>query len=95
MKDLVKINYLRDRKEALDEAEKIKSLMASGLYPEYFTMPLTLQFELTSKCNVKCKHCYNCSGEDNSKQDRMTPERWKDFARSLVNQGGGGVFFTA
>ena len=89
MKDLVKINYFSDKKQALEEAKSLKSLVDSGLYPEYFTMPLTLQFELTSKCNVKCKHCYNSSGENNARQDRMTPERWKDFSHSLVKQGGG------
>lgn len=88
MKDWVKINFLQDKKAAKDEAERINSLIQNRLYPERFTMPLTLQFELTSHCNVHCKHCYNVSGEDNSRQDAMTPERWKDFARYLVKHGG-------
>lgn len=92
LKDFVKINYLRDKKQAIDEAKSLQSLIDAELYPEYFTMPLTLQFELTLKCNVKCKHCYNSSGEASAQQDRMTPERWKDFSRSLVK---GGVSFTA
>ena len=84
----MKINFLKDRKTANDEAERINALIANHLYPERFTMPLTLQFELTSHCNVHCKHCYNVSGEDNSASDPMTPERWKDFARYIVNHGG-------
>ena len=51
-------------------------------------MPLTLQFELTARCNVHCKHCYNVSGENNSQPDAMTPQRWKDFASYLVSHGG-------
>ncbi len=88
MKDWVKINFVKDRKAANDESQHIHALIANGLYPERFTMPLTLQFELTSHCNVHCKHCYNVSGEDNSRKDPMTPERWKDFSRYIVNHGG-------
>ncbi len=88
MKDWVKINFVKDRKAANDEAEHINALIANHLYPEKFTMPLTLQFELTSHCNVHCKHCYNVSGGNNSKPDPMTPERWKDFARCIVSHGG-------
>ena len=88
MRDWAKINFVRDRKAANDEAENIRNLIANHLYPERFTMPLTLQFELTTHCNVHCKHCYNVSGEDNSGHDPMTPERWKDFARCIVNHGG-------
>lgn len=88
MKDWVKINFLKDKKAANDETNNLRALIANGLYPEKFTMPLTLQFELTSRCNVHCKHCYNVSGEDNSKTDAMTPERWKNFAHYLVNHGG-------
>ena len=88
MKDYARINFLQDRKAANDEAQRISSLIADKLYPESFAMPLTLQFELTSHCNVHCKHCYNVSGDNNSSPDPMTPENWKKFARYLVNHGG-------
>ncbi|MBQ8693851.1 MAG: radical SAM protein, partial [Synergistaceae bacterium] len=88
MKDLVKINFYRDLKAAKDETENLKNLIANNLYPEKFLMPLTLQFELTTHCNVHCRHCYNKSGEDNKFQDAMTPENWKNFARYLVERGG-------
>lgn len=88
MKDYARINFLQDRKTANDEAQRISSLIAGKLYPERFTMPLTLQFELTSHCNVHCKHCYNVSGDNNSSPGPMTPENWKKFARYLVNHGG-------
>ena len=63
MKDWAKINFLQDKKAADDEAKRIRALIADNLYPKQFTMPLTLQFELTRHCNVHCKHCYNVSGE--------------------------------
>ncbi len=88
MKDLVKINFYRDLKAAKDEAANLQNLIANNLYPEKFLMPLTLQFELTTHCNVHCRRCYNKSGEDNKFQDAMTPENWKKFARYLVERGG-------
>ena len=37
---------------------------------------------------MKCEHCYNNSGADNLIQDLMTPQRWIDFAKYLVDHGG-------
>ncbi|MBR1486401.1 MAG: radical SAM protein [Synergistaceae bacterium] len=88
MKDWAKINFLKDKKAANDESERLKQLVKMELYPEHFEMPMTLQFELTSHCNVHCKHCYNVSGENNLQSDPMTPENWKEFAKYLVNNGG-------
>lgn len=87
-KDWVKINFFRDRKNAMDEANQIKLLQENNLYPKHFDMPLTLQFELTTHCNVFCKHCYNNSGLHNEYKDLMTPEKWKEFAKYLVSKGG-------
>lgn len=47
-----------------------------------------LQFELTRRCNVFCKHCYNNSGADNIEPDAMTPTKWKEFAKYVVSKGG-------
>ena len=90
MKDWVKINFLKDRKTAQEEANHIKFLIQNHMYPQRFLMPLTLQFELTSRCNVHCKHCYNLSGSISS-NDAMTPQKWKDFARYIINEGGGHI----
>ena len=50
-----------------------EKLIAEGCYPKQFNFPLAIQFEVTSKCNLKCKHCYNRSG-GNRPADFTPPE---------------------
>lgn len=87
MVDYIKKYKAIDEKYIKDEKKKMDALIETGLYPSRFEMPLTLQFELTSKCNVFCKHCYNDSG-NNVCSDRMTPQRWLDFSKNIVSLGG-------
>ena len=68
MKDYIKINRAFDKKSILAEAERINALQKAGMYPVEYKYPLTLQFELTGKCNLACKHCYNRSGDDDRKK---------------------------
>lgn len=62
-------------------------LIAEGSYPAKFNFPVAMQFELTSRCNLRCKHCYNRSGE-NPTSDAMTGDDWVAFAKKLVKHGG-------
>lgn len=62
-------------------------LIQEGCYPNKFGFPITLQFEVTSKCNLACKHCYNRSGIKNN-NDLMTGEGWVNLSRKIVNNGG-------
>lgn len=62
-------------------------LTAEGSYPAKFRFPLAMQFEITSKCNLRCKHCYNRSGENKS-IDAVTGDDWIAFAKKLVAKGG-------
>lgn len=73
-------------KQIKDEQDRIQQLISNGEYPSIFKMPIVMQFELTARCNVYCKHCYNDSG--NNRADRMTPEKWIEFSRYLVEHGG-------
>lgn len=77
------------RKMNLQEEDIInQALKEKGFYSDSEIYPLSsLHFELTSRCNALCRHCYNCSGEKGD-IDRMIPERWVDFSKYIVKNGG-------
>ncbi|GHT93300.1 radical SAM/SPASM domain-containing protein [Alphaproteobacteria bacterium] len=55
--------------------------------PKECQNPVSLQFELTHKCNQGCLHCYNQSGmESNFKKD-LPIEKWKELAREAGELG--------
>lgn len=87
-KDYVKICHARDNKFMNQEKEQIELLQNNSLYPIKYNFPLTLQFELTTHCNVRCKHCYNNSGISNNTRDRMGIQEWKNFSKYVVSKGG-------
>ena len=87
-KDYLKIYDALDRKDLREEKKRTQAMQEAGVYPKSLNFPLTLQFELTTRCNVFCKHCYNDSGEKNNARDPMTPEKWIEFSRYLVEHGG-------
>ena len=68
------------------DAER-ERLIAEGSYPAKFNFPISMQLEVTSRCNLHCKHCYNRSGE-NRAPDAMTGDDWVAFAKKLVAKGG-------
>lgn len=77
------------RKMNLQEDDVInQALKNKGFYSDSDIYPLSsLHFELTSKCNAFCKHCYNNSGI-NDNIDEMTPEKWLEFSKYIVKNGG-------
>ena len=46
-------------------------------------LPTALHFELTGKCNLKCKQCYNDSGK---KETPMTAALWKEFSEKVAGK---------
>ena len=44
-------------------------------------LPPMLHLELTGKCNLKCKQCYNDSG---CRETIMTPARWMAFSKTAA-----------
>ncbi len=87
MKDFIKKYRTLDERNLQVVKQNLTTLQAAGAYPKKFNYPITLQFELTGQCNLKCKHCYNRSG-DADRDTLMTPEKWCELARQIVSDGG-------
>ena len=87
MKNYLKMNRNLDERYLRTIEKNLKYFQSIGCYPAKFDYPITLQFELTGQCNLKCKHCYNRSG-DSDRKTLMTPEKWIDLANQIVTDGG-------
>lgn len=86
MKNYRKIFRIQDKRAIEALYKNVEVMQVAGQYPEEFDMPITLQYELMSECNLYCKHCYNGSGEYHT--TRMTVERWKELSCHVVGHGG-------
>ena len=80
-------NIKTNDKSDLEKTGKIFEKNNMNFESQLFPLD-SLQLELTSHCNVICKHCYNNSGLNNRMRDAMTPEKWIDFAKYLSRMGG-------
>lgn len=49
-------------------------------------LPITLQLEITNKCNMHCGFCYNDSKEQRAFD--LTRDEWISFSNSVVDYGG-------
>ena len=87
MKNYVKKYRTLDERNLQIVKNNIATLQNVGAYPKKFNYPITLQFELTGQCNLKCKHCYNRSG-DADRKTLMTPDKWCEISRQIVSDGG-------
>jgi MoaA/NifB/PqqE/SkfB family radical SAM enzyme len=71
--------------EMLKMSDRIfKDVQGRKIYPKELGGPLGCQLELTHRCNLKCKQCYNQSGC--SKPD-ISIKKWLDVAKQLVDIG--------
>jgi len=87
-----KVRSLREKMMDLDrrnceyERRLNKKNVELGAYPQQLSMPIGVQFELTAKCNMFCKHCYN-----NSYLDRKSEMKTSDWLNVVddINENGG------
>lgn len=49
-------------------------------------LPITLQLEITNKCNMHCGFCYNNSTVE--RQNDLSKDEWISFSHSIVSCGG-------
>ena len=85
----MKKHSLLIQQESLIEKEikRIKKEQELETYPNYFSMPIGIQLELTSNCNLYCKHCYNSSGGKQAK-DKMNIDSWLSLITDINMHGG-------
>lgn len=54
-------------------------------YAELVRAPHQLSFDITNKCNLRCLHCFNNSGENIVMDDELSDGEVLDFMHSLTN----------
>lgn len=69
------VELLKLSNEAIREYQEKKS------YPTALESPLGCQLELTHSCNLRCLHCYNCSGKE---RQELSFKKWMDVAKQLA-----------
>ena len=58
---------------------------SNSVFTNKYENPISVQFELTSKCNQSCIQCYNQSGNEKNIQNKdLTLEDWIKVARDLA-----------
>lgn len=55
-------------------------------YLNELNLPITLQLEITNKCNMHCGFCYNNSSTE--RINDLKKEEWLNFSSSVINFGG-------
>jgi len=75
-------------KEYLDRCRNsYAKQLDKGVLPTEYKNPISLQFELTYKCNQRCLHCYNQSGMEANLKSDLPIERWKELAKEAGELG--------
>lgn len=70
--------YGTDKDSVIENLERLKR---HKLVPRYFSAPIFLLWEITSRCPLDCMHCYN---ESPRKTDELSGSRAMAIAREIV-----------
>jgi AdoMet-dependent heme synthase len=73
-----------DAAEANLSVHRLEALQRANLYPTSFERPMGFQLELTTRCNLRCKHCYNASGKASELSGEMNRKEWDDVIRQIA-----------
>jgi len=71
-------NLIKNRIIGINQKNKYKELLSID---NPLKSPLVVQLELTLKCNLQCKHCFNSAGE--AKKNELSFEEIKDIIKQL------------
>jgi MoaA/NifB/PqqE/SkfB family radical SAM enzyme len=63
------------------------SYIEGKLIPPVYDTPLTVQMELTHRCNLKCVMCYNHSGSFPVDYVELSDDEWLEQARQFLELG--------
>ncbi|NDV25979.1 radical SAM/SPASM domain-containing protein [Desulfovibrio sp. JC010] len=69
------------------ESKSISEGIKNKTYPSSYNFPIGIQLELTEKCNLYCKHCYNASGGA-VKEECLNVDDWKRVTSRIIDAGG-------
>lgn len=73
---------LMERLDTQVGVARMAQMQAMGVFPTSHSRPLGFQLELTSACNLSCKHCYNQSGKKSSED--LSHNEWKRVAAEIL-----------
>ena len=81
--------HLKEQENARKRfASYLDNIIDAGDYPKRLSLPISIQFELTEQCNMRCKHCYNQSGECSKNESYLNVEDWLNISHEIVDHGG-------
>ncbi|MGZ5441508.1 MAG: radical SAM/SPASM domain-containing protein [Thermoanaerobaculia bacterium] len=64
-----------------------QSFIEEKVVPPVYRTPLTVQMELTHRCNLRCLMCYNRSGSDPVGYVELSDDEWMEQARQFLALG--------
>ena len=80
------------KKGVLNVIDRRSPVTIDEVGDENLIIPSRLSLELTNKCQLKCKHCFNLSGEE--RQDEIDIDQFINISRKFLELGTRSIFIT-